>query len=141
VSPPAEKDKGERDREKHKPNKRKDRRDHERDRAGKDAARDVDAEGSGGERKDDAAATTAVPPKPQVDTTGSPAPGSDTGPQSPRTESTGTRTPTTRKQGRHPWTLFVRLPSTTNETDLRDFFKEAKDGVRVFVQLQCLCLP
>jgi hypothetical protein len=132
----AEKDKGERDREKHKP-KRKDRRDHDRDRAGKDA----DAEGSGGERKDDAAAAaTTTPPKPEVDTTGSPAPGSDTGPQSPRTESTGARTPTTRKQGRHPWTLFVRLQSTTNETDLRDFFREAKDGVRGFVQLQHLCL-
>ncbi|KAF8490950.1 hypothetical protein F5888DRAFT_1637849 [Russula emetica] len=123
----AEKDKGERDREKsekHKP-KRKDRRDHDRDRVGKDA----DAEGSGGERKDDAAATTTTAPlKPEVDTTGSPAPGSDTGPQSPRTESTGTRTPTTRK-GRHPWTLFVRLQSATNETDLRDFFREAKDGI------------
>ncbi|KAI0273103.1 hypothetical protein BGY98DRAFT_1120327 [Russula aff. rugulosa BPL654] len=119
-------DKGERDREKHKP-KRKDRRDHDRDRAGKDAARDGDAEGSGGEKKDDAAAT--APPKPEVDTTGSPAPGSDTGPQSPRTESTGARTPTTRKQGRHPWTLFVRLQSVTNETDLREFFKEAKDGI------------
>ena len=124
----AEKDKGERDREKHKP-KRKDRRDHDRDRAGKDTTRDGDAEGSGGEKKDDAAAT--APPKPEVDTTGSPAPGSDTGPQSPRTESTGARTPTTRKQGRHPWTLFVRLQSVTNETDLREFFKEAKDGVRV----------
>ena len=124
----GEKDKGERDRErldKHRP-KKKDRKDHDRDRAGKDAD----------ERKDDAAATTAAPPKPEVDTTGSPAPGSDAGPQSPRTESTGTRTPTTRKQGRHPWTLFVRLQSTTNETDLRDFFREAKDGVRVFVQLQ-----
>lgn len=123
----ADKDKGERDREKHKP-KRKDRRDHDRDRAGKDAAREADAEGSG-ERKDDAAATTTAPSKPEVDTTGSPAPGSDTGPQSPRTESTGTRTPTTRKQGRHPWTLFVRLQSTPNETDLRDFFREAKDGI------------
>jgi Protein of unknown function (DUF2433) len=140
ASAPGSADKGERDREKHKP-KRKDRRDHDRDRAGKDAARDADAEGSGGERKDDAAATTTTaPPKPEVDTTGSPAPGSDTGPQSPRTESTGTRTPTTRKQGRHPWTLFVRLQSTTNETDLREFFGEAKDRVRVFVQLQRLCL-
>lgn len=133
----AEKDKG----EKHKP-KRKDRRDHDRDRAGKDAARDADAEGSSGERKDDAAATAPPPPlpKPEVDSAGSPAPGSDAGPQSPRTESTGTRTPTTRKQGRHPWTLFVRLQSATNEMDLRDFFQEAKDGVRVFVQLQCLYL-
>lgn len=133
----AEKDKGERDRErseKHK-NKRKERRDHDRDRAGKDAARDAEAEGSGGERKDDAVGTTA-PPKPDLDTTTSPAPGSDAGPQSPRTESTGTRTPTTRKQGRnHPWTLFVRQPNTTNEDDLREFFKEAKDGVRVFVLL------
>lgn len=127
----AEKDKG----EKHKP-KRKDRRDHDRDRSGKDA----DAEGSSGERKDErkdnGARAPPPPPKPEVDTTGSPAPGSDAGPQSPRTESTGTRTPTTRK-GRHPWTLFVRLQSTTNEVDLRDFFQEAKDGVRVFVQLQC----
>jgi uncharacterized protein DUF2433 len=133
----AEKDKSERDRErfeKHKP-KRKDRRDHDRDRAGKDAARDVDAEGSGGERKDDATG----PPKPELDTSGSPAPGSDAGLQSPRTESTGTRTPTTRKHGRHhPWTLFVRLSNTPSETDLRDFFGEAKGGVRDSLQLQSL---
>ncbi len=134
----AEKDKSERDRErfeKHKP-KRKDRN-HDRDRAGKDAARDADAEGSGGERKDDATG----PHKPELDTTGSPAPGSDAGPQSPRTESTGTRTPTTRKHGRHhPWTLFVRLSNTPSENDLRDFFGEAKGGVRVSVQLQRLHL-
>jgi len=130
----AEKEKGDRDREKHK-TKKKERRDHDRDRAGKDAARDADAEGSGGERKDDAVGAT-VPPKPELDTAGSPAPGSDAGPQSPRTESTGTRTPTIRKQGRnHPWTLFVRLPNPTNEPDLRQFFGEAKEGVRVFVQL------
>ena len=135
----AEKDKGERDRDRERPEKprpkRKDRKDHDRDRTGKDVARDADAEGSGGERKDEAVATTG-PPKPDLDTSGSPAPGSDTGPQSPRTESTGTRTPTTRnKQNRnHPWTLFVRLPNTTNETDLKEFFGEAKDGVRVFVQ-------
>jgi hypothetical protein len=138
----AEKDKGERDREssqKYK-SKRKERKDHDRDRAGKDATRDADAEGSGGERKDDAVATTALP-KPDLDTTGSPAPGSDAGPQSPRTESTGTRTPTIRKQGRnHPWTLFVRLPNPANESELRQFFGEAKEGVRVFVQLQRLHL-
>jgi hypothetical protein len=125
----AEKDRGEQDRErseKHK-FKRKERRDYDRD-AGKDA----DAEGSGGEKKDDDVATTA-PPKPDLDTTGSPAPGSDAGPQSPRTESTGTRTPTTRKRN-HPWTLYVRrLPLTTNEPELREFFGEAKGGIlRVF---------
>lgn len=143
----VEKDKGERDRDrdrersdKHK-NKRKERRDHDRDRAGKDAARDADAEGSGGERKEDAVATTAAP-KPDLDTTTSPAPGSDTGPQSPRTESTGTRTPTIRKQGRnHPWTLFVRQPNTANEDELREFFGEAKDGVRVFVRLHLYRRP
>ena len=137
----AEKDKGERDRErpeKPKP-KRKDRKDHDRDRASKDVTRDGDAEGSGGDRKDEAVATTA-PPKPDVDTSSSPAPGSDAGPQSPRTESTGARTPTTRKQTRNPWTLFVRLPSATNEEDLRTFFGEAKDGVRVFVKIQRLHL-
>jgi hypothetical protein len=137
----AEKDKGERDRERsEKPkHKRKDRKDHDRDRAGKDVARDGDAEGSSGDKKDEAVATTA-PPKPDLDTSSSPAPGSDAGPQSPRTESTGARTPTTRKPSRNPWTLFVRLPSTTNEEDLRKYFGEAKDGVRVSVKFQRLHL-
>lgn len=133
----AEKDKGEQDRDRSdKPKfKRKERRDFDRDRAGKDA----DAEGSGGEKKGDDVATTAHP-KPDLDTTISPAPGSDAGPQSPRTESTGARTPITRKRN-HPWTLFVRrLPNTTNEPELREFFGEAKSGVRVFVQLQRLHL-
>ena len=135
----AEKDKGERDRERSEKSKhkRKDRKDHDRDRAGKDVARDGDAEGSSGDKKDEAVATTA-PPKPDLDTSSSPAPGSDAGPQSPRTESTGARTPTTRKQSRNPWTLFVRLPSTTNEEDLRKYFGEAKDGVRVSVKFQRL---
>jgi len=129
----AEKDKGERDRErseKHKPKRKDHRKDRDRDRADKDTARDGDAEGSSGERKDDAVAaatTTSAPPK--LDTTGSPAHGSDAGPVSPRTDSTGIHTPTSRKSSRHPWTLFVRLPNPTNETDLREFFGEAKGGI------------
>jgi hypothetical protein len=128
----AEKDKGERDREKsekHKP-RRRERRD--RDRGDKDAARDADAEGSSGERKDEEV-PTAVVFKPDLDTTGSPATGSDHGPLSPRTDSTGARTPTSRKPSRHPWTLFVRLPNATNETELKEFFGEAKDAVGVFI--------
>ncbi len=130
----AEKDKGERDRErseKHKPKRKDHRKDRDRDRADKDTARDGDAEGSG-ERKDDAVATTTTAP-PKLDTTGSPAQGSDAGPVSPRTDSTGIHTPTSRKSSRHPWTLFVRLPGPTNETELREFFGEAKGGVCTFV--------
>ncbi|KAH9987382.1 hypothetical protein BJV77DRAFT_1026131 [Russula vinacea] len=121
----AEKDKGEQDRDRSdKPKfKRKERRDFDRDRAGKDA----DAEGSGGEKKGDDVATTAHP-KPDLDTTISPAP-----------ESTGARTPITRKRN-HPWTLFVRrLPNTTNEPELREFSEKQRVGC-VFVQLQRLHL-
>ena len=53
-------------------------------------------------------------------------------PRNPRrTDSTGARTPTSRKPTRNPWTLFMRLPTPANETELRDFFGEAKGGVRV----------
>jgi len=128
----VEKDKSERDREKTEKFKAKKKerkeRDRDRDRAERDAARDAGTEGSSGEKKDDATATT-TPPKPELDTSGSPAPGSDGGPLSPRTDSTGTRTPTSRKPRRHPWTLFVRLPAPTSEAELRDFFGEAKGGI------------
>lgn len=131
----VEKDKGERDREKAErfKAKKKERKERDRDRAERDTARDAGTEGSSGEKKDDPTATT-TPPKPELDTSGSPAPGSDGGPLSPRTDSTGTRTPTSRKPRRHPWTLFVRLPAPTSETELRDFFGEAKGGVRILVQ-------
>ncbi|KAH9963341.1 hypothetical protein BC827DRAFT_1266618 [Russula dissimulans] len=121
----AEKDKGEREKEKHKP-RRKDRKDRDHDRVDKDPVRDADAEGSGGEKKDDGVKTATAP---DLDTLGSPAPGSDTGPLSPHTDSTGARTPTTRKQPRNPWTLFVRLPNPATDTELRDFFGEAKGGI------------
>ena len=130
----AEKNKGDRGRErseKHKP-KRRDYKDHDHDPAAKEIARDADAEGGSDERKDDAEVATS-PPKPELDTSGSPAPGSDAGPQSPRTDSTGIHTPTSRKPSRHPWTLFVRFPNTANETELRNFFGEAKSGVRALV--------
>ncbi|KAI0250535.1 hypothetical protein BJV78DRAFT_1218426 [Lactifluus subvellereus] len=123
----VEKDKGERDREKTERFKAKRKERKERDRAEKDTPRDAGTEGSG-EKKDDATATT-TPPKPELNTSGSPAPGSDGGPLSPRTDSTGIRTPTSRKPRRHPWTLFVRLPAPTSETEIRDFFGEAKGGI------------
>lgn len=130
----VDKDKGERDRERSEKykHKRKDRKD--RDRGDKDAARDADAEGSSSERKDESPA----PSKPDLDTTSSPAPGSDPGALSPRTDSsTGARTPTSRRQNRNPWTLFVRLPisATTTDAEMREFFGEAKVGVRVFAQV------
>lgn len=55
--------------------------------------------------------------------------GADAGLASPRTDSTGARTPTGRRQARHPWTLFVRLPAPAGEHELREFFADAKGGV------------
>ncbi|KAI0269422.1 hypothetical protein BC834DRAFT_820350 [Gloeopeniophorella convolvens] len=122
----AEKDKGDRDREKAEKFKAKKKERKERERAERDAVRDGGADG-GSERKDDDAA--AAPLKPNVDTTGSPLAVSDGGLLSPRTDSTGARTPTSRKPTRNPWTLFMRLPTPANETELRDFFGEAKGGI------------
>ncbi|KAH9011284.1 hypothetical protein EDB85DRAFT_1141981 [Lactarius pseudohatsudake] len=120
----AEKD---RNREKAEKQKTKKKERKERDHAEREAAREAGSEGGNDEKKD--STTTTGPAKPNVDTTGSPAPGSDGGPLSPRTDSTGARTPTSRKQARNPWTLFIRLPNTTTETELRDFFGEAKNGI------------
>jgi hypothetical protein len=122
----------ERNREKTEKYKAKKKERKERDHAEREAAREAGSEGGNDEKKDDFPTTTTTgPAKPNLDTTSSPAPGSDGGPLSPRTDSTGARTPTSRKQPRNPWTLFVRLPNPTTETDLRDFFGEAKNGVRV----------
>ncbi|KAI9507196.1 hypothetical protein F5148DRAFT_981701 [Russula earlei] len=124
-----EKDKGDREKSERNKPKRKDRKDRDHDRADKDATRDLDGEGSSGERKDDSVTMATAPPKPKLELTGSSAPGSDTGPVSPRTDSAGARTPTSRKQPRNPWTLFVRLPNPTSEPELREFFGEAKAGI------------
>ncbi|KAI0643623.1 hypothetical protein C8Q79DRAFT_914452 [Trametes meyenii] len=48
---------------------------------------------------------------------------------SPATESTGTRTPTGRRPARNPWTIFMRMPNPANETEVRDFFGDTKDGI------------
>ncbi len=120
----------ERNREKSEKYKAKKKERKERDHAEREAVREAGSEGGNDEKKGDSATTTG-PAKPSVDTTSSPVPGSDGGPLSPRTDSTGARTPTSRKQSRNPWTLFIRLPNTTTETVLRDFFGEAKNGVSV----------
>ncbi|KZV86840.1 hypothetical protein EXIGLDRAFT_741512 [Exidia glandulosa HHB12029] len=41
----------------------------------------------------------------------------------------GARTPTSRKGPRNPWTLFMKVPPTTTEAEVRDFFNDAKDGI------------
>ena len=51
---------------------------------------------------------------------------------SPDTESTGARTPTGRRTQRNPWTIFMRLSVPANEQEVRDFFQDAKNGVRFF---------
>lgn len=43
--------------------------------------------------------------------------------------SSGIRTPTSRKPGRNPWTLFVRIQAGANEAEIREFFGE--HGARV----------
>lgn len=60
----------------------------------------------------------------------------DDGIMSPATESTGTRTPTSARGRRNPWTIFMRLNSPANESEIREFFGEAKGGVSYVSQLQ-----
>ncbi|KAI0637630.1 hypothetical protein C8Q77DRAFT_1047316 [Trametes polyzona] len=60
---------------------------------------------------------------------GADAKGPEDGVLSPATESTGTRTPTGRRPARNPWTIFMRMPNPANETEVRDFFGDAKEGI------------
>ena len=76
---------------------------------------------------------TSPPPKSGKNTpdVGEAKPGaSEDGLQSPATESAGARTPTSRRPARNPWTLFMRLPAPSQEAEIREFFKDAKTGVR-----------
>lgn len=57
--------------------------------------------------------------------------GPDDGILSPATESTGTRTPTGRRPQRNPWTIFMRLQTPAQEPEIREFFGDAKGGVRL----------
>lgn len=100
----------------------------------------------------EASASTSTPA--EAAAASSPKPGSDgglgvnaEGVHSPRTDSTGARTPTSRKPPRNPWTLFVRMAVPADETQLRDFFQDSKEGVSsvmflfiyFFVPIQTFC--
>jgi cytoskeletal protein RodZ len=52
--------------------------------------------------------------------------------KSPATDSasTGVRTPTSKRPARNPWTIFMRMAVPADEPEVREFFGEAKDGVR-----------
>ncbi|KAG6885783.1 hypothetical protein C0993_009888 [Termitomyces sp. T159_Od127] len=58
---------------------------------------------------------------------------SDMGPKSPVTESgsSGMRTPKTGKPPRHPWTIFMRMPTgfSTTDAEVKEFFGEARDKI------------
>ena len=56
--------------------------------------------------------------------------------KSPVEGSTGTRTPKTGKPPRHPWTIFMRMAPHLQivEADIREFFGDAKTGVRLCVR-------
>ncbi|KAI0057721.1 hypothetical protein BV25DRAFT_1994756 [Artomyces pyxidatus] len=118
------------------PEKEREKTDKEREKAEKAKAKRKEKKERERASKEDAAAAAGiekVEPKsgktsPEVDTTLSPD-GAEGGMLSPRTDSTGARTPTSRKPPRNPWTLFVRLPNPANETELRDFFGDAKAGI------------
>lgn len=132
--------------------KKKDKKDKkaEREKAEKEAKEKEGATPAAeGEKKDDAPATTVTSPAAangeasaststpaEAAAASSPKPGSDgglginaEGVHSPRTDSTGARTPTSRKPPRNPWTLFIRLAVPADETQLRDFFQDSKEGV------------
>lgn len=50
--------------------------------------------------------------------------------KSPATESTGgARTPTSKRGQKNPWTIFMRMSVTVTESELREFFGEAKEGI------------
>lgn len=73
-------------------------------------------------------------------------PRTDDGVTSPATESTGARTPTSKRPARNPWTIFMRMPNPASETEVRDFFGDAKDGVSSDIDSSLLegvadCLP
>jgi hypothetical protein len=54
----------------------------------------------------------------------------DSGLKSPATESTGgARTPTSKRGQKNPWTIFMRMSVTATESELRDFFGDAKAGI------------
>lgn len=136
ASPVTAADKAERDKQKRK--EKKERKDREKaDRLERDKA--------GGDVNDGRTSTStpdvSSPTQPQL-------PSSSTAPdlaksggdgedlRSPVTDgagSTGARTPRGSKPPRHPWTIFMRMTVTVNETELREFFKEAKDGVSAVV--------
>lgn len=67
------------------------------------------------------------------------APASEANPMSPTagTDSPGVRTPTSRKPPRNPWTIYMKYSVQASEEEIRDFFGEAKGGVRssLFPQL------
>jgi RNA recognition motif-containing protein len=50
--------------------------------------------------------------------------------KSPATESTGgARTPISKRGQKNPWTIFMRMSVTVTESELREFFGEAKEGI------------
>ncbi|KAH6915455.1 Ser/Thr protein phosphatase [Coprinopsis sp. MPI-PUGE-AT-0042] len=109
-------------------NKRKDKKAAQRERAEKEkAARET------GASTPDVANSTASPVPPELSieaaADNSKAEGEDV--KSTTEGSTGGRTPKTGKPPRNPWTIFMRMPGTTQftEDDIREFYGEAKSGI------------
>ncbi|KAI0051455.1 hypothetical protein FA95DRAFT_1554545 [Auriscalpium vulgare] len=128
----SDKEKSEKEREKAEKAKAKRKEKKERDRAEREKEREAAGTPADGEKK--VPLTKSGKTSPEVDVSAaalSPRAGSDNaeGLLSPRTDSTGARTPTSKKPPRNPWTLFIRLPNPANETELREFFGDAKNGI------------
>ena len=129
----AQSDKADKERQKKK--EKKDRR--ERERVERDAK---ESEHTEAPAKADESTPVAGPKSGKatpVNTPTAPSPVPDTNElKSPATESTGTRTPTSKRAPRNPWTIFMRMNSSSsaNESEIREFFGDAKDGI---VKINC----
>lgn len=61
----------------------------------------------------------------------SPSGGMDSPLSGGRDSPAGIRTPTHKKPVRNPWTLFMRFSAQVTESEMRDFFGDAKGGVSI----------
>lgn len=123
-------DKAERDRAKKE--RKKERKQQER------AERDAAKEKEGGSKPPTPLPENVSSPPPAKSGKGTPDPLGDVkiddgGLTSPATESTGARTPTSRRPARNPWTIFMRMSEPAEESAVREFYGEAKAGVRLLV--------
>lgn len=107
----------------------------------KDKKRDPRRDSKSGGNTPDITKASSTPTLPETSTpaTSTPEPNKSTAentatdePKSPiEAVGSGVRSPKPTRPARHPWTIFMKMPSTiqVTEADVREFFAEAKEGV------------